>query len=391
MGYYSRRIKARNEKMFNDFVALVKDRKYSIWRAFDTVAGQAEPAVRVYQAKRIIRNMALQALGSSTTGQPTTVVLRMALSGTAGAAAAEAGSALEQAEETGASAQEMADPTEQQRDEEGRREHPEAYKGTEGDVVGMSRETRQLLAAVKNRVPALCIGETGTGKTTIVKKVGEQLGREVVRVNLDGGVTPDEIIGRYQAKAENGVTVTYFQEGVVPRAMRAGAILLLDELNAALPDTLFCLHSLLEAEPRLFIPETQEEIIPAEGFAIVATMNPSHEYAGTKGLNAALYSRFGMVIRFEPLTGAALRKAILTHVPGVEGKPVLERICRIIEVVATLRKEEKVSTRLTLREGIAAARFVAEGDLSETEAVSAAMLAKLETYEKDAVLAGGGR
>ena len=371
MRYY-RRIKMRNEKMFQDY----KDAMKSGMRqeaAFERAAFGGE--VKVYHAKRVIRSLAVAELQRfQRTGELPHAEMHEAY-----VAAVQMGAAGHYEGTTVVMAEQPSSIT--------ATEAP----STEEGAVGMAREARQLMAAIRNRVPALCIGETGTGKTTIVKRVGSELNREVVRVNLDGGVTPDEIIGRYQAKAVDGVTVTYFQEGVVPRAMRSGAILLLDELNAALPDTLFCLHSLLEAEPRLFIPETQEEIVPAEGFAIVATMNPSHDYAGTKGLNAALYSRFGMVVRFEPLTGSALRKAILTHVPKVEGSTVLDRICRIIEVVARLRKEEKVSTRLTLREGIAAAKFVAEGDLTEHEAVDAALLAKLEPYEKDAVLAGGGR
>ena len=43
---------------------------------------------------------------------------------------------------------------------------------------------------------------------------------------------------------------------------------------------------------------------------VVATMNPSHEYAGTKQLNAALYSRFGMVLRFGTLKGDKLLRAL---------------------------------------------------------------------------------
>lgn len=246
-------------------------------------------------------------------------------------------------------------------------------------LVGMEAERKMVTSAIKSRIPSLLIGETGTGKTSLVKEVATQLGRKMVRVNLDGGVTPDEIIGRYQARNEGGTTATYFQEGIVPRAMREGAVLILDELNAALPDTLFCLHALLEAEPRLFIPETQEEIVPAEGFAVVATMNPSHDYAGTKGLNPALYSRFGVVLRFQRLKGGALLEALRVHVPDVSAD-VASRIISIVEEVSALRDAEKVSTRLTLRECIAAATLACDG-LKPDEAIQAALLQKLEPYE----------
>lgn len=246
-------------------------------------------------------------------------------------------------------------------------------------MIGLESERKMLTSAIKSRIPALLIGETGTGKTSLCKEVARGMGRKVMRVNLDGGVTPDEIIGRYQARSENGASVTYFQEGIVPRAMREGAVLILDEINAALPDTLFCLHALLESEPRLFIPETQEELVPCEGFSVVATMNPSHEYAGTKGLNPALYSRFGVVLRFQRLQGARLLEALKQHVPAVSADAAI-RICAVVEETAKLRDAEKVNTRLTLRECISAALLACDG-LKLDEAIQAALLQKLEPYE----------
>lgn len=253
-------------------------------------------------------------------------------------------------------------------------------------LIGMVEEKKKITAAIKNHIPALLIGETGTGKTSLAKEAAQDLGLHIVRVNLDGGVTPDEIIGRYQAKAENGTTVTYFQEGIIPRAMRDGAVLILDEINAALPDTLFCLHALMEENPRLFIPETQEEITPKDSFTIIATMNPSHDYAGTKGLNAALYSRFGMVIRFKKLKGGDFLKALNSHVPGLTAGKA-ERICSIVEECDQLRDAEKINTRLTLREAISAARFAMDG-LTLQEAITAAMLDKLESFEREQVKTG---
>lgn len=245
-----------------------------------------------------------------------------------------------------------------------------------GGLVGLERHAKMMKSAMKQGIPILLIGETGTGKTSLAKELGHQLKRPVVRVNLDGGATPDELIGRYQLKGG----ATEFELGIVPQAMKAGAILILDELNAALPDTLFALHPLLEEQPRLLITETGEDIRPAEGFCVVATMNPSHEYAGTKQLNAALYSRFGVVLRFSPLYGEKLLRALESHKPTAPADSVA-KIALIMETADRLRVEDKLNTRITLREGLSALTLSLDG-LTLDESIEAAITGKLEDYER---------
>jgi nitric oxide reductase NorQ protein len=250
-------------------------------------------------------------------------------------------------------------------------------------LIGVEKHTKVMISAMKLGIPMLLIGETGTGKTSLAKLVGEHLARPIVRVNLDGGATPDELIGRYQLKGSE----TYFELGIVPKAMKEGAILILDELNAALPDTLFALHPLLEDPSRLLITETGEDIRPAKGFCVVATMNPSHEYAGTKQLNAALYSRFGVVLRFEGLKGEKLLRALTIHVPKSPADNVT-KIAMIMETAERLRTADKITTRITMREGIAALTLAMDG-LNLEESIHAAIGGKLEDYELKEVCATG--
>lgn len=247
-------------------------------------------------------------------------------------------------------------------------------------LVGLEKHATALIACLKAGLPALLVGETGTGKSSLAAAVADYLERPFVRVNLDGGSTPDELIGRYQLrKTASGDTETYFQHGIIPHALASGAILCLDELNAALPDTLFALHPLLESNPRLLIPETGEILTPAPGFGIVATMNPSCDYAGTKALNPALLSRFGALVRFEPLKGKALLDALAVHDPKATADDIA-MCASTFEKLNGLRTAELISTRISIRECISALALIRSG-LDLSDAIGVSIASKLESHE----------
>lgn len=160
-------------------------------------------------------------------------------------------------------------------------------------IYGQDANMKVLTHAIKENLSALLVGETGTGKTSMVYSVAEKLDKEVLRFNLNGQTSSDEFVGKYLAKDGN----TYWQDGVLLQAMRKGKVLLVDEINAALPEILFIIHSLLDDDRKVVLAEKDGEVIlPHKNFRFVATMNPVEEYAGTKDLNKAFVSRFNVVI-----------------------------------------------------------------------------------------------
>lgn len=255
-----------------------------------------------------------------------------------------------------------------------------------GSLFGMDDNFRALFSFTKRGAPALLVGETGTGKTTLAKKVAERLGRPFVRVNLDGAITPAELVGRMTLRAVDGHTQTTFEEGILPRAMKAGAVLLLDEINAALPDTLLALHAVLEDEPRLFITETGEEVLPREGFAVIATMNPTNDYAGTRGLNHALASRFAF-LRIDPLRGQTLLDALAAHAPTASASDIVN-VATVFEKMDEIRRANLITSRVSIRQCIAALRAVDDG-LKLTEAVQYAFFDRLEGDEPEVLKTNG--
>jgi len=159
-----------------------------------------------------------------------------------------------------------------------------------GDIM------KTLAIAVRDNLPVLLIGESGTGKTSAIRFLAHETKNGLRRVNLNGGTTADELVGRLLIN-NNG---TYWVDGVLTEAMRNGEWIVLDEINAALPEVLFVLQSVLDDDGYLVLAEKDDKEIvhKHKDFRIFATCNPP-DYAGTKEMNRALLSRFAICINAE--------------------------------------------------------------------------------------------
>lgn len=150
-----------------------------------------------------------------------------------------------------------------------------------------------LALAARDNLAVLIVGETGTGKTTAVRTLAGKASKPYRRVNLNGGTTADELVGRILLNREG----TVWNDGILTEAMRKGFWIVLDEINAAGADVLFALHSLLDDDKMIVLAENDGEIVrPHEDFRLFATMNPSGDYAGTREMSKALMSRFPLVL-----------------------------------------------------------------------------------------------
>lgn len=170
------------------------------------------------------------------------------------------------------------------------------YVPAKANIVGYEEILSQLAYAVKKNLPALMIGETGVGKTSLIRYLAKQTNSGFRRLNLNGQTTIDEFVGKVLLDQKG----TYWVDGVLIDAMRKGHWLLLDEINAALPEILFVLHSLLDDDKYVVLSEHSGEVVrPHKNFRLFASMNPSGKYAGTKDLNKAFLSRFPMILQLD--------------------------------------------------------------------------------------------
>ena len=145
--------------------------------------------------------------------------------------------------------------------------------------------------------PAFITGLSGNGKTYMVLQAAAKAKREVIRVNLTTETDEDDLIGGLRLVNGN----TDFEYGPVIKAMKRGAVLLLDEIDLAHPAKILCLQSILEGVG-YFIKKTGEMIVPADGFTVVATANTKGkgsddgQFIGTNVMNEAFLERFPITI-----------------------------------------------------------------------------------------------
>lgn len=174
-------------------------------------------------------------------------------------------------------------------------------------------------------------GHTGTGKSTFVQQIASRIGFPVARVNLDSFLERSDFVGHTVLREKGGATVSQYEEGTLPRAMKRPGFLLLDEIDAGRPDILFVIQRVLE-DGNLMLTEDHGRIVKAHPlFRFTSTANTRGQgdeygiYQGTRTLNTALIDRFPVFIEFTYLKKDVEMKLIKSRHPDIDDN-MLEQI-----------------------------------------------------------------
>ena len=199
--------------------------------------------------------------------------------------------------------------------------------------------------------PVFITGLSGNGKTLMVEQVCAQLKREMFRVNITIETDEDDLIGGHTLVNGN----LEYREGPVLKAMRKGAVLLLDEVDLG-SNKLMCLQSILEGKGYL-IKKTGEYVFPAPGFTIVATANTKGQgnedgkFIGTQIMNEAMLERFAVTVE-QTYPNVAVEKTILQKEMALSGEVDGEFVQKLTDWADVIRRtymdgaiEEVISTR----------------------------------------------
>ena len=200
--------------------------------------------------------------------------------------------------------------------------------------------------------PVFITGLSGNGKTMMVEQVCAKLKRECYRVNVTIETDEDDLIGSNTLVDGNIV----FREGPVLKAMRKGAVLLIDEIDLA-SNKIMCLQSILEGKGYLN-KKTGEYVSPENGFTIIATANTKGKgsddgrFIGTNVLNEAFLERFSITMEQEYPSNAIEKKILVKEFERLEITDQDEYVSNLVTWADVIRKsfyegaiDELISTR----------------------------------------------
>ncbi len=157
-------------------------------------------------------------------------------------------------------------------------------------VVGRRRASEAIVAALAAGRHLLLEGPPGTGKSTLLRAIAEELhsGFEFVEGNAE--LTPARLVGTFDPASvlNDGYVPDAFLDGPLVAALRAGSLLYVEEINRIPEETLNVLITVM-SEGEVHVPRLGR-VAAADGFRLVAAMNP-FDAVGTARIASAVYDR----------------------------------------------------------------------------------------------------
>ena len=158
-------------------------------------------------------------------------------------------------------------------------------------IVGRRKETRLILSSLAADKAVLLEGAPGTSKTTILRALSDVMHVPFYFVEGNEDLTVPKLIGHFDPSAvlQTGYLPVNFRKGPLTKAMEAGGILYIEEINRAPPETLNVLLVSL-SEKTMDIPR-YGNIKANANFSVVATQNPLDDI-GVSRISRGVLDRF---------------------------------------------------------------------------------------------------
>ncbi len=157
-------------------------------------------------------------------------------------------------------------------------------------VVGRRREIELVVAALVADRHVVIEGPPGTGKSTLLRSIADELGVGFEFVEGNAELTPARLVGHFDPARvlAEGYDPKVFVDGPLAAALRDGSLLYIEEINRVPEETLNVLITVM-SEGELHVPRLGR-LAAAPGFRLVAAMNP-FDAIGTARISGAVYDR----------------------------------------------------------------------------------------------------
>lgn len=169
-------------------------------------------------------------------------------------------------------------------------------------------------AAYARRLPVMLKGPTGCGKTRFLEFMAHRLDRPLVTVSCHEDLTSSDLVGRFLLQGSE----TVWQDGPMTRAVKAGAILYLDEIVEARTDSTVVIHPLTDHRRSLVLERKGEVVDAHPDFLLVISYNPGYQTV-LKDLKPSTKQRFvGIAFDFPP--ESVERRVVAHEAPGISAE-----------------------------------------------------------------------
>ena len=197
----------------------------------------------------------------------------------------------------------------------------------------------------------MLVGHTGCGKSACIEQLAAHTKNGRLRVNLNGQMPISDFVGTWTVKGGDMAWV----DGALPKAMREGLWLILDEIDFAEPAILAALNSVLEPNGSLTLKEKSDEIVtPHPNFRLFATGNSigcmqdyRGLYQGTNIMNEAFLDRW-RVYEVKYLPPEIEQEVLRSYLPRLT-KAVAFKIVKVANEIRRAFEEEEVGCTFSTR------------------------------------------
>lgn len=205
----------------------------------------------------------------------------------------------------------------------------------------------QIAYALNSNKTMMLVGDTGTGKSYVIRELCEAAQWKYETINFHSAVTQGEIVGKYDFDATGKVV---WHDGVLTRCMKEGKVCICEEANGMRSEVSLCFYSPMDEikNRELTLSKKDGEVVKAHpDFRLVFTGNLG--YRGTEKFNPAIQNRIAVWVDI-PYLSQEVEAQLLIQKTKI-GKDTAINMTRVAAAVRANREKSgfrPLSTRTML-------------------------------------------